>query len=126
MMTGFAVLASVILAQAPIVAATHQPAEPAEVDVAYSELAAGMPAAAEARIEANRSLDARDPARLINLGAAYAAQGRTAQAEAMFKAAILSDRQYELELADGRWMDSRAAARMALAELKRSDRLATR
>ena len=125
-MTGLAVLASVILAQAPIVAATHQPVEPAEVDVAYSELAAGMPAAAEARIEANRALDAQDPARLINLGAAYAAQGRTAQAEAMFKAAILSDRQYELELADGRWVDSRAAARMALAELKRSDRLATR
>ncbi len=125
-MPGFAILASVILAQAPIVAATHQAAEPAQIDVAYTELLAGMPAEAEARIEANHSLDAQDPARLINLGAAYAAQGKSVEAEAMFKAAILSNRQYELELGDGRWVGSRKAARMALADLKRDNRLATR
>ena len=40
---------------------------------------------------------------------------------AMFKAAILSDKRYDLELADGSWVDSRVAARMALAGLN-SDR----
>lgn len=116
-MIGLTVLASVILAQAPIVAASHQPAEKAEVDVAYDALAAGMAEQAEAEIQANDALDSQDPARLINLGTAYAAQGRTADAEMMFKAAIMSDKRYDLELADGSWVDSRVAARMALAGL---------
>lgn len=120
-MIALTVLASVILAQAPIVAASHQPAEKAEVDVAYTTLAAGMADEAEAKIEANDSLDSQDPARLINLGTAYAAQGRMDEAAAMFKAAILSDKRYDLELADGSWVDSRVAARMALAGLN-SDR----
>lgn len=125
-MTGLAALAAILLAQAPIVAASHQPADSDRVDVAHDELLAGLPGQAEARIEANRELDTQDPARLINLGAAYAAQGRAADAEAMFKGAILSEQRFELELADGSWIDSRQAARIALADLKRSNRLANR
>lgn len=125
-MTGFAALAAILMAQAPIVAASHQPADSGQVDVAHNELLAGLAGQAEARIAANREIDAQDPARLINLGAAYAAQGRTADAEAMFKAAILSEQRYELELSDGSWMDSRQAARIALADLKRSNQLANR
>lgn len=125
-MSGMAILASILLAPAPIVAASHQVAEPTQIDVGYPDLAAGMPAAAEKRIVANHNLDSQDPARLINLGTAYANQGRNNDAEQMFKAAILSDARYQLELADGSWLDSREAARQALARLQRGQLLARR
>ena len=59
----------------------------------------------------------RDPSRLINLGTAYARLGRTADAAAAYDAAIGSPIRYDVELASGRYMDSRWAARTALANL---------
>jgi hypothetical protein len=44
----------------------------------------------------------------------------------MFRAAIASSERYDLQLADGRWMSSRAAARLAAAALERDDRLVMR
>jgi hypothetical protein len=89
-----------------------------QVDVGYSELAGGRPAEAIARIEANRHLDANDPAALINAGTAYARLGRLEEARESFKAAMAGRRHYYLELADGRWVDSREAARMAMSRLE--------
>ena len=62
-------------------------------------------------------IDARDPSRLINLGTAYARLGKTADAQTAYKAAITSDIRYDVELANGSYMDSRWAARTALANL---------
>ncbi len=43
--------------------------------------------------------------------------GQAAKAQASSRAAISSDSRYDLELADGSWMDSRRAARLALRQL---------
>ena len=59
----------------------------------------------------------RDPARLINMGLAYAKMGDAASARSHYKAAIGTERSFDVILADGRVMDSRVAARHALRRL---------
>ena len=86
-------------------------------DVGYAELMDNRPADAIAIIRANRSLSADDPARLINLGTAHARLGHRDKARDFYMAAIASDDRYDVELAGGTWMDSRAAARRAIAGL---------
>ncbi len=110
---------------APNAAITDHLSEPRQVDVAYEQLRSGDTAAAVRHLEECRDIEANDPARLINLGTAYAQQGRFAEAEGMFRAAIASEERYRLELADGSWVDSREAARVALSRL-RSQTLALR
>lgn len=119
------ILAALLAAQsaAPAVQAD---ARTDQVDVGYSELAAGQPQAAIERIQANRAVDANDPAALINLGAAHARMGSIADARAFLAAAIASPDRYDLQLADGRWMDSRRAARLAMSQLQEGRTLAVR
>jgi tetratricopeptide (TPR) repeat protein len=93
-------------------------------DVAYSELTTGNADAAVRKLE--EAAQTSDPAVLINLGAAYARQGATDKALASYRAAIASPDRYDLELADGRWMDSRAVARTALSNLQRHTAQAAR
>ena len=100
--------------------------EIAYAEVGYDELSAGHNAAAIHRIRANRALDMDDPAALINLGTASARMGDMAKAEGYYRAAMASRSRYELELADGRWMDSRQAARSALSRLSQGQMLAAR
>lgn len=88
-----------------------------EVDVAYEELAAGENQSAIRQITANESLRRDDPARLLNLGVAYAREGDLDRARTYFRAAIFSDDRQMLETGDGVWVDSRILARHALAEL---------
>lgn len=120
---------SLIAAVLAATAATQPVPVPAAVsgvtDVAYSELTGGDAAAAVRKLEEAASA-ARDPAVLINLGTAYARQGATDKALAAFRAAIASPERYDLELADGRWMDSREAARAALGNLQRATARAER
>ena len=66
-----------------------------------------------------------DPARLINLGTAYAHLGDFDRASDAFRRAMYSDVRYDLELADGSVIDSREAARLALAKLTRDARRQT-
>lgn len=94
-------------------------AAPATVDVAYETLAAGNARAAAEAIEANPALSADDPARLINLGVAYAMEGDRARARAMFERAAASDQRFDLEVASGEWVESRRLALKALAALDR-------
>lgn len=124
-MGAIASLAGCLLAQAALVGV---PAEPLvqTVDVAYTELARGDAVGAIERIRANRDIAADDPAALINLGAAHARMGKWRKAEKAFRAAIASPERYELELADGSWMDSRRAARMAIGNLQQGEALALR
>lgn len=95
-------------------------------DIGSLELAAGQPSAAIARIDANRDIDADDPAALINRGTALARLGDEAAARASFLAAIASRQSYDLELSDGRWLESRAAARLAVRMLDSNAVLALR
>jgi Flp pilus assembly protein TadD len=85
--------------------------------VAYETLRAGQTDDAIRALQASSDLSPRDPSRLINLGSAYARLGQMEEAAAMFRAAATSPIRYDLELADGSYMDSRWAARTALARL---------
>jgi Flp pilus assembly protein TadD len=94
--------------------------------VAYAELQAGRTDAALNSLAQPRGVEASDPSRLINLGSALARKGRYTEAAAQFRSAMASDIRYELELADGRWMDSRDAAKLALSRLNQSMAMNTR
>ena len=100
-----------------IVVVTAPQADSEVLPVAFAELKAGQNRAAIDKLTRDTTLDARDPSRLINLGTAYARLGRTADAAAAYDAAIGSPIRYDLELANGRYVDSRWAARTALANL---------
>lgn len=120
-------VATILLAAAALVGQPGDtPAGVDRVDVAYEELAEGRASAAIERIRANRELEADDPAALINLAAAYAMMGDKEKAADCYRAAMASSERYDLELADGSWMDSRRLARTALADLLKSERMASR
>ena len=119
------ILAGLLFAQAAQPAITVE-SKSDRFDVGYRELAAQRPADAIKRIEANRSLDADDPAALINLGTAKARLGDRSAAVDRYRSALVSRQRYDLELADGTWMDSRAAARLAIRMLAKGEALALR
>lgn len=100
-----------------IIVVTGPQADAEALPVAYAELKAGDNRAAVAKLTGETKVDARDPSRLINLGTAYARLGRTDDAAAAYTAALGSPIRYDLELASGRYVDSRWAARTALANL---------
>ena len=90
-------------------------------DVGYEPLVDGRDADAVEEIHANTDLSADDPVKLINLGIAYARQGRNAEARAMFEAAMKGEDRVVLETANGDWKDSRHLARAALLMLERGE-----
>jgi Flp pilus assembly protein TadD len=114
---GIALALTAAFIAAPAFAET---AEPDRVDVAFEALAEGRTAEAVVQLQQSGGDKTEDPAVLINLGTAYARQGRIEEARQMFEAAMASSDRYDLELADGSWVDSRVAARMALANLTES------
>jgi lipopolysaccharide biosynthesis regulator YciM len=73
---------------------------------------------AVSQILANEQVSIHDPAKLLNLGRAYARMGRTDEAAEIFMAAMQSRNDVELVLADGRVINSKDAARMAYAGLQ--------
>lgn len=117
-----AVLAAAISPAAAIAADTDSD----RVDVAYEALSEGRTAEAIAKLDRSDGVQTSDPATLINLGTAYARQGRLAEARNMFTAAINSQDHYYLELADGSWVDSRKAAKAALKNLEKNSSIALR
>lgn len=108
-MSALAIAASLMLAPAPVLAVE-------QVDVAYDELASRDNAAAIRKIEGNDGLDRDHPARLINLGIAYARVGEVDEARALFRRALHTGN-LELETATGDWIDSHDLARRAMAKL---------
>lgn len=109
-------LAAALMAQAPSQLTAPAPSVPAS-DVGYGEIMAGRPEAAIAVIQRNGLARAGDPLALINLGTAYKMIGRNEEAHRFYHAAATSDERFDVELADGRWIDSRRAARLAIATL---------
>ncbi|WP_417611013.1 hypothetical protein [Parasphingorhabdus sp.] len=83
----------------------------------YDALMAGQNEIALQQLEAAEKVDANDPARLINLGQVYARMGRTGDAARMFMAAMKSDTNFDLVLANGTVVNSRDAADQALQNL---------
>ncbi len=106
-----------LLALASPVGLAHETPREDHVEASYDALAAGDNQQAIKAIDLADALAKDDPARLINLGIAYAREGRFAQARTMFEAAERSDMRYRLELADGNWIDSRRLAQRALVML---------
>ena len=121
-MTATLLLAGALLAQAAV-AAPPGTSDLDQVDVAYSAMSRGD---TDGAIDTLRANAGSDPAALINLGTAYARKGMKTEAVACFNAALASDDRYELQLADGSWMDSRRAARLALERLEKSGTLTMR
>lgn len=120
-----ALAATFLLSQTAVTAAPATPLND-RIDVAYTELSSGNAEAAVRKLEAAGAAKSEDPATLINLGAAYAANGQSEKALASYRAAVASPDRYDLQLADGSWTDSRAAARLALNNLLRSTARASR
>ncbi len=118
-------LVAALMTQAPTMVTVPAPSIQAS-EVGYGELIAGRPEAAIARIESNGLARAGDPLALINLGTAYKMIGRTDEAQRLYRAAATSDERYDVELAGGRWVDSRRAASMAMAKIGRDEVLAFR
>jgi len=119
-----ATIVSVLLAQAAPVIPSDTTVTTS--DVAYTELSGGQSDAALRKLESAPGVKSGDPATLINLGVAYARAGMADKAIAAYRAAAESQTRYDLELADGTWMDSRSAARTALSRLKSAQAQALR
>lgn len=92
--------------------------------IGYDALVSGDNERAIAQILSNHQISQHDPAKQINLGQAYARTGRTSEAAKLFSAAMRNRDEVDLILADGRVMNSKEAARQALAGLQ--TRIATR
>lgn len=114
-------------------AATAQPAavpvnseSTEQIEVAYDALAQGRNQAAIEQMRNSDLVKAGDPAALINLGTAYAREGMIEEARESFDAAAASEDRYMLQLADGSWVDSRRAARMAQRNLLSEGAFASR
>lgn len=90
----------------------------------YDALVSGNDELALQQLEASERVYAQDPAHLINLGQTYARLGRTGDAVRMFTAAMQSNRNFDLVLANGEIINSRDAAELALRNL--NSRIATR
>jgi tetratricopeptide (TPR) repeat protein len=87
--------------------------------IGYEALMRGDNERAAFQIMANEQVSSGDPAKLLNLGRAYARMGRTDEAAKMFKAVLESRDSVDLVLADGSVMNSKVAARKAYASLQR-------
>ena len=111
-----ALFAGLLLAQAAAPAITVE-GEGAEghgrIDVAYQELSEGRTDEAIAKLDGTSAVNDGDPSALINLGTAYARLGQSDKARDLYRTAIVSRVRYDLQLADGSWLDSRRAARLA-------------
>jgi tetratricopeptide (TPR) repeat protein len=92
--------------------------------IGYDALVSGDNERAIAQILSSNQVSRHDPAKQINLGQAYARTGRTSEAVKLFNAALRNRDEIDLILADGRVMNSKEAARQALAGLQ--SRIATR
>lgn len=92
--------------------------------IGYEALMQGDNERAVSQIMSSEGVSRNDPARLLNLGRAYARMGRTEDAARVFQIALQSRDTVDLVLSDGRVMNSKDAARQAFANLQ--TRLATR
>lgn len=120
------VLAAALLAQAAPATVPANPPGAKRIDVAAEALLKHDDNAALDQLLASEAVSNGDPAALINLGTAYARTGQMQKAREAFRAAANAPMRYDLQLIDGSWMDSRAAARTGLARLDQPTSFASR
>lgn len=108
-------------AQAIVILAMAQAQAPVADGFGQQALVDGRDTAAIAAIMNNDSVENDDPARLINLGIAYARQGDATLARQLFEGVRDNRNRVELETARGEWVDSRRLASQALAMLERGE-----
>ena len=122
-------LAAALVVVGPMTVGNAPDADPAieRTEAGYAELSAGQAEAAIARIMSSRQAGAEvaNPAALINLAVAHARLGRQDEARRLLEASARAER-FDLQLADGSWMDSRRASRIAMNRLAGSRVLASR
>lgn len=111
------IAAGILLMATPAIAQDSGEIGYAKGALGYDALIAGDNETALQQLEAAEKVDAQDPARLINLGQTYARLGRTGDAARMFMAAMQSNRDFDLLLANGKVVNSRDAANQALQHL---------
>jgi Flp pilus assembly protein TadD len=90
-----------------------------------SSILAGDYAAAAERLNSMDGVNATDPARLLNLGAAYAGLGRYADARAAYEKAFWA-KPVDMMLANGSVRSSRALAREGMKRLDAGSKIASR
>jgi cytochrome c-type biogenesis protein CcmH/NrfG len=114
-----AIAAALLFSSQAVAAPTPAPAIE-QKDVAFDALSEGRTDQAISKLQEQLVAEPADPATLINLGSAYAQRGDRERAAQAYRAAAASDTRYNVELADGTWVDSRHAARAALLRLDRA------
>lgn len=103
--------------------ATSLPPQPVTVeaapviDVSYDTLATGADEQAIAELTRALARQPEEPALLLNLAAAYRRTGNLLAARECLDRVVSLRETYSVELADGRWIDTRRAARIARADL---------
>lgn len=109
---------------APAFATAQTASTPTEIgygsgSLGVAALVNGQYDMAAARLNSLEGTTAGDPARLINLGNAYAGMGRLKDADTAYRAAIKA-MPVDLQMADGSISSSRTVAKMALKRLSRT------
>lgn len=122
-------LVGALLAGTMVSTAHAEPSASSEISypkgsIGYEALMRGDNERAVSQIMTSEQVSKHDPAKLLNLGRAYARMGQTEQAAGYFKAAMQARESVDLVLSDGRVMNSKVAARKAYANLQ--TRVATR
>ncbi|AKH43941.1 cytochrome c-type biogenesis protein CcmH/NrfG [Altererythrobacter atlanticus] len=125
-MTASMIMAAMLAAQGVTVSPLLETDTIQQKDAAFEDIAAGKADSAIILLKAGLVEEPGDPALLINLGAAYEQTGDLESAARAYRAAMDSRTRYQLELADGRWMDSRRAAQIALSKLEMTGTIALR
>ncbi|WP_187334768.1 tetratricopeptide repeat protein [Novosphingopyxis iocasae] len=115
-------LLSFLLAAATAPQATASVEAPQEINydqgqLGFAAMQTGRNEEAIRQLESSSAELPNDPARLINLGNAYARMGRMEEARATLRRAVELQEHFDLVLADGRVVDSRRAAIYALDRL---------
>jgi Flp pilus assembly protein TadD len=107
-----------IAVAAPAVAQPHYEIGYDRGSLAFEALMANDNQRALEQLAKDRSVPNTDPAKLINIGSAYARLGDFDRAEEAYVAALNCKDEMDLLLADGREMNSRKVAKLALKKLE--------
>ena len=117
--TVMAVGLAAAFAAVPAVAQPHYEIGYDRGSLAFEALMANDNQRALEQLARDRSVPDTDPAKLINIGSAYARLGDFERAEEAYIAALNCKDEMDLLLADGREMNSRKVAKLALKKLEK-------
>ena len=112
------ITALLLTSAAPVLAQSNSEIGYDRGSLGYEALVSNQNDLALTQLTKSRAVPNTDPAKLINLGRAHQRLGNIDLAEQSFNAALNCKEEMDLLLADGREMNSRKAAKLALKELK--------